>query len=329
MAFNSLIALAASEATKQLVGEGDLNVMELGNQRFRINPVTLQHISKTHGLSTEQLKGEPDQPSALGFYKALGFTEYTAIDVNSERNSIPMDLNMNLQEKYNFYNQYSLVTNNGTGEHIFDQAEVFRNMHNLTKVGGIMINLLPMTTWINHGFYNFNPVLFRDIAYANNYQWCFLWLGNNEGNYASFDPNDADPWSEQIWNLAYRNPTSSQPVKDSRLKGLLKRIYNKFVTTPQASNPDLYYGDGPESLANYTYQKATKQSSNKLEQYLATALGKEPFNISVVAAYQRTSSDPFVIPFTGKYVSAIEDSDILQTYKSQPDTYGIHEGSSY
>lgn len=329
MAFNSLIALAAAEATLQLGKAGELNVMELGNQRFRINSATLQRISKNHGISIEQLKGGSDEPTALGFYKALGFSEYTAIDVNSERNSIPMDLNMDIQKKYQFYNQYSLVTNNGTGEHVFDQAAVFRNMHNLTKVGGIMINLLPMTTWINHGFFNFNPVLFRDLAYANNYEWCFLWLGNNEGSYMAFDPDDADAWSEQIWNLSYYNPSSAQSEPDTRFKRLLKRIYNKLSTPPQESKQDLYYGEGAGSLAHYTYERAIKQSSNKLEQYLASTLVKEPFNISVVAAYRRTSPEPFVIPFTGKYVSAIKDRDILQSYKSQPDTLEIHEGSNY
>jgi hypothetical protein len=186
-----------------------------------------------------------------------------------------------------------------------------------------------MTTWINHGFFNFNPVLFRDLAYANNYEWCFLWLGNNEGSYMSFDPNDADPWSEQIWNLSHYNPSSLQSKSDPRFKRLLKRIYNKFFTPAQENKPDPYYGEGAGSLAHYTYERAIKQSSNKLEQYLASTLVKEPFNISVVAAYRRTSAEPFVILFTGKYASAIKDSDILQSYKSQPDTLEIHEGSNY
>jgi hypothetical protein len=145
----------------------------------------------------------------------------------------------------------------------------------------------------------------------------------------SFDPNDADPWSEQIWNLSYYNPSSLQSESDPRFKRLLKRIYNKFFTPAHENKPDPYYGEGAGSLAHYTYERAIKQSSNKLEQYLASTLVKEPFNISVVAAYRRTSPEPFVIPFTGKYVSAIKDSDILQSYKSQPDTLEIHEGSNY
>jgi hypothetical protein len=62
MAFNSLIALAAAEATSQLPKGSELNAMELGNQRFRINSATLQRISKNHGISIEQLKGGSDCP---------------------------------------------------------------------------------------------------------------------------------------------------------------------------------------------------------------------------------------------------------------------------
>ena len=94
-----------------------------------------------------------------------------------------MDLNRNFSRDYNFDDQFDLVTNNGTGEHVFDQKIVFENMHNLTKVGGIMLNILPFSLSINHGFFNFQPVLFRDLAYANDYNWCFLWIGDCLGNF--------------------------------------------------------------------------------------------------------------------------------------------------
>ena len=44
-----------------------------------------------------------------------------------------------------------LVINNGTGEHVFNQHALFLNFHNLTKINGIMLNILPFIDWINHG----------------------------------------------------------------------------------------------------------------------------------------------------------------------------------
>ena len=51
------------------------------------------------------------------------------------------------------------------------QKQVFTNLHNLTKVGGVILNVVPFSLWINHGFYNYNPITFRDLAYANEYKW--------------------------------------------------------------------------------------------------------------------------------------------------------------
>jgi hypothetical protein len=60
-------------------------------------------------------------------------------------------------------------------------------MHNLCQVGGVILNILPVGPYLNHGFYNYNPVLFRDIAYANNYEFKFCWIGNSSGEYEEFD----------------------------------------------------------------------------------------------------------------------------------------------
>jgi SAM-dependent methyltransferase len=99
-----------------------------------------------------------------------------------------------LKEKYQYKEQFDLVTNNGTGEHIFDQRVVFENMHNLCKVGGIMLCVLPFAPWINHGFYNFNPNVFRDIVAANGYHFELMWLAQNSGAYIEV-PSEIDSWS--------------------------------------------------------------------------------------------------------------------------------------
>ncbi len=66
------------------------------------------------------------------YYRALGFASYDAIDVNSRYGSLVMDLNVDLRERCGFERTFDLVTNNGTGEHIFNQYAVFKNMHQLT-----------------------------------------------------------------------------------------------------------------------------------------------------------------------------------------------------
>jgi hypothetical protein len=101
------------------------------------------------------------------FYKQLGVNEYVAVDMNAKMSAIPMDLNLHLQTSYRFTKSFSLVIDNGTGEHVFDQHMVFKNQHDLCTKGGIILNNKPFFPWINHGFFAFQPVLFRDLAYAN------------------------------------------------------------------------------------------------------------------------------------------------------------------
>lgn len=78
-----------------------------------------------------------------------------------------LDLNLNY---YHDVGKFDLVYNHGTAEHIFNVGNVFHIMHDSTELGGLMIHESPFTGWVEHGFYNFQPTLFWDLATANNYQ---------------------------------------------------------------------------------------------------------------------------------------------------------------
>lgn len=164
MTFNPLAAMAVKE-----IGGGG-SVCELGNQRFT---------------------AEGDFPSTAEFYKEHGYEAYTALDVNTEMGARVVDLNKPIANRhYDLIGKFDLVTNNGTGEHIFNQDAVFQNVHDLAKVGGVMLHILPHGPWVNHGFYNYNPILFRDLASANGYEWLFLWISDRWGNRVEIPPED-------------------------------------------------------------------------------------------------------------------------------------------
>jgi len=189
MAFNNIMQLATATLVKQESFNKGATVVEWGNQRFRYGE---DWLNKCEQISGRTLR-KPTQ-YVWEYFEDLGFSDYLAIDINTELRSIAMDLNFILKEKYNYTTQFDYVTNNGTGEHIFDQRTVFENMHNLCKVGGTMINVLPFAPWFNHCFYSFHPGLFRDIAAANGYKWKFMWLAQNTGKYIDC-PTDIDSWT--------------------------------------------------------------------------------------------------------------------------------------
>jgi SAM-dependent methyltransferase len=120
--------------------------------------------------------------TARDFYKKLGFNEYACIDADGKKDSFLFDLNENLAEKYNYKKQFNLVTNHGTTEHVFDQAKIFDNTHNLCKKGGIMIHAIPFQGFVNHGFYSYQPSFFHQLAMANDYELINIYLQHDVQN---------------------------------------------------------------------------------------------------------------------------------------------------
>lgn len=156
-----------------------LTVCELGNQRY-----------------TAQ-KYDPEPQSTQAFYEKRGF-EYVCIDVNERMGAMAADLNEPIWDnisngfmlKLLKKGRFSLLTNNGTSEHIFNQATVFENIHDLCATNGIMLHILPFAPWINHGFYNYNPIFFADLAAANGYEIIFMEIADREGSVAEIKRED-------------------------------------------------------------------------------------------------------------------------------------------
>ena len=117
----------------------------------------------------------PKYKNPKEMYKSIGIEKYESIDVNAHADSKPFDLNENLFSQYSYKEKFDLVTNFGTTEHIFNQFEVFRNMHNLCKVNGLIIGIVPMQGSLDHGFFNYQPILFEHLALANNYEMNLFW----------------------------------------------------------------------------------------------------------------------------------------------------------
>lgn len=129
----------------------------------------------------------------------LNMTSYRAIDLSSTAAESWIDLN----NPSDLGQRFDTVINNGTSEHVFNQANVFRFIHDHTKLGGLMIHYTTGLGWIDHGFYNLQPSFFFDLAKYNGYEvlsCCLvnnettvpLKLGGYEGNVLRADPRLAD-----------------------------------------------------------------------------------------------------------------------------------------
>jgi hypothetical protein len=134
---------------------------------YTLPPAGPSIISAEH---TELLDSEA--PFAREFWISLGF-EYTAIDVDGSPGSIPLDLNYD-QIRNDLRNKFGLVTNFGTTEHVCNQLNAFKIIHDLTAPGGTMMHHLPAGGMLNHGLVNYTPKFFWSLARSNGYKWHYM-----------------------------------------------------------------------------------------------------------------------------------------------------------
>lgn len=105
---------------------------------------------------------------ARRWYKQmLDFSAIVAIDYHG-KDALPFDLNEPLPLPAD--EVFDVVINTGTAEHVFDQRQLFRTIHERTARGGLIIHAVPWKGWIDHGFYCYQPTFFIDLARANRYE---------------------------------------------------------------------------------------------------------------------------------------------------------------
>jgi hypothetical protein len=122
-------------------------------------------------LSTNNVSQLP----ARRLYEALGLN-YHCVDVDGRVGTLVLDLNFDgVPEDH--LSRYGLVTNHGTSEHMINQYNVFKIMHDFTKPGGVMVHAVPFTVHLEHGFFNYQPNFFEALARYNSYETLGIWVG--------------------------------------------------------------------------------------------------------------------------------------------------------
>tara|TARA_Y100001968_G_scaffold329415_1_gene378703 strand:- start:2392 stop:3144 length:753 start_codon:yes stop_codon:yes gene_type:complete len=150
-----------------------------------------------------------------------------SIDLHGSPSSMRLDLNI----PHDLGKQFDCIINIGTAEHVFNTYQVFKSIHEWIKTDGIFIHNLPMYGEIDHGFYNFHPTFFWDLAHINKYKNIFIASANTKivksykdresfsRDILTFDKNDVyGIWSilKKISNEDFRIPM--QGVYDNALE---------------------------------------------------------------------------------------------------------------
>jgi len=153
---------------------GQADILELGPQDINASREVVETAAfRLHGETGKRFvegifdeSGRPRKDGHKIFYAMLGLSRYCSMDIYDKRADYRQDLNSPVEGLGSF----SVITNFGTAEHCFNIAAVFQNIHNLLKVGGTVLHVLPAFGDINHGFYNVHPVFYQKLAGANGYE---------------------------------------------------------------------------------------------------------------------------------------------------------------
>ena len=124
-------------------------------------------------------------------YELLALTDvlYNSIDIFSGPATTIHDLNRD-SIPTTWKSQFDIVINVGTLEHVFNQARAFEFIHDVLKVGGVWIEQSPSIGYLNHGYFQYHPQIYADLAEANGYEIAEAWY-SKAGAYQTIDTNYA------------------------------------------------------------------------------------------------------------------------------------------
>jgi len=171
-----------------------LRVMELGSQVIvcHANQQAVLNLLQAFGLQpgAGELKTLAEGSPARALYERLGM-EYSCIDASGEYGGLKWDLNFDGCSPEH-KGRYHLVTNHGTTEHLLNQFNAFRIAHDLTANGGLIMHALPFLSYVDHGYFCYQPNLFIDLARSNGYELLGMWI--------NIDPklNHLIPWERGL-----------------------------------------------------------------------------------------------------------------------------------
>ena len=159
------------------------SIIELGSQQFAPDLPTARAAIQRFMPEIETNNIHIPQ----NLYTLLGFNDYQCIDLDGANNAHVFNLNLPLDKVCKFRKSFDVVSNHGTTKHVFNQEECFRNVHNMTNQGGLMIHALPSQGYQNHSFFNYHPSFFLDLAAANNYEMLGLFYNVGEEIFPYYD----------------------------------------------------------------------------------------------------------------------------------------------
>ena len=161
--------------------------------------------------------------------RAMGASVVDSVDASDyEDANIVVDMNQPIDSS--LYNQYTLVLDGGSLEHIFNFPTAIKNCMQMVQVGGHLFSINGTNNFSGHGFYQFSPeLMFRVLSPENGFEVTemLLWERTEDSTvYRVRDPKDVG------------GRVMPQTKSETFLTVIAKRTHEAeiFAKTPQQSD---------------------------------------------------------------------------------------------
>jgi SAM-dependent methyltransferase len=156
----------------------------LGRQSLALTPAMLEHLFACYGADLRGIDWNA-KTWAEPLFEQLGAQRVESLDFSDyEGARLIHDMNRPWPEGHP-PEQFDVVFDGGTLEHVFNLPQALLNAMDLVKPGGCLLSVTPADGWLSHGFYQPQPELFfRFLTPKNGFRIEGLWL-------AEFGPSPA------------------------------------------------------------------------------------------------------------------------------------------
>ena len=180
----AVLELGAQQLNNDFLSSGQ-QIAALGRLFDAQGRLALPAPTAVHADHDEMERLDPSAPLARDFWTWLGFA-YASIDIDGSPGSIALDLNFD-DAPAALRHKFHLVTNFGTTEHVANQLNAFRIIHDLTAAEGIMMHNVPAQGMADHGLFNYNPKFFWFLARSNGYKLIYADITVSDRTYRLSD----------------------------------------------------------------------------------------------------------------------------------------------
>ncbi|MFM9970246.1 MAG: hypothetical protein ACKVQK_17790 [Burkholderiales bacterium] len=168
----------------------------------------------SEGSAYDHVKGGLNESFAGELIERCGMS-YLSMDIARGYKTEILDLNHeNLPSRHG--ESYDVVLNIGTTEHVFNQYNSFKVIHEAARAGGYMVHQLPAAGYTDHGYFMYAGRMFFELASYNKYEIVDIWYDG--------------PAGEDDLYLAAKRYSASIPLLERLAASAAARIPNYMIT---------------------------------------------------------------------------------------------------